>query len=156
MRGVRSHLRMARHLITLRRHYNYFRDYDSAIGRYVESDPTGLLDGPNTYSYVQGNPVSNVDRLGLETQPGSGRGKPGSYPKCIKWPGFPKACDQECGLACAQQRAKMTEGCLKDCKWRIPFPALLLATCSEASNEWGRQCLDSCLASSGNCCDTKR
>jgi RHS repeat-associated protein len=136
-------------------HYNYFRDYDPQIGRYVESDPTGIVDGPNTYSYVQGNPVGNVDRLGLETQPNSGRGKPGSYPKCIKWPGFPKSCGQECGLACSQQRAKMTEGCLKDCKWRIPIPQLLLAACSEAGNEWGRQCLDSCLASSGGCCNEK-
>jgi RHS repeat-associated protein len=23
-------------------HYNYFRDYDPATGRYVESDPVGL------------------------------------------------------------------------------------------------------------------
>lgn len=135
--------------------YNYFRDYDSAIGRYIQPDPLGVDADIALYRYVANNPVSNFDPLGLETQPNSGRGKPGSYPKCIKWPSFPKSCDKECGLACAQQRAKMTEGCLKDCKWRLPFPALLLAVCSEAGNEWGRQCLDSCLVSSGNCCNDK-
>ena len=32
--------------------YNYFRDYDPSIGRYIESDPIGLLAGTNTYLYV--------------------------------------------------------------------------------------------------------
>ena len=45
--------------------YNYFRDYDPAIARYVESDPIGLRGGLNTYSYVNDNPVSNIDQLGL-------------------------------------------------------------------------------------------
>jgi RHS repeat-associated protein len=44
--------------------YNYFRDYDPNVGRYVESDPIGLRGGLNTYSYALANPVSYTDPRG--------------------------------------------------------------------------------------------
>lgn len=46
--------------------YNYFRDYDPIVGRYIESDPIGLIGGLNTYSYIDGNPLLASDPLGLE------------------------------------------------------------------------------------------
>ncbi|MET4163563.1 RHS repeat-associated protein [Marinobacterium sp. MBR-111] len=46
-------------------HYNYFRDYDPATGRYIESDPIGLRAGLNTYSYVYNSPLKYIDHYGL-------------------------------------------------------------------------------------------
>ena len=46
-------------------HYNYFRDYDPSIGRYIQPDPIGLAGGINSYSYARENPLSNADRMGL-------------------------------------------------------------------------------------------
>ena len=80
--------------------YNYFRDYESATGRYVESDPIGVLsklmanyspsdvDGveaafpmyfgsSNTYAYAAANPVVVIDPLGLFDDFGRGRGGEG-------------------------------------------------------------------------------
>lgn len=37
------------------------RDYNPALGRYVESDPIGLLAGINTYGYVGSNRLTMDD-----------------------------------------------------------------------------------------------
>jgi RHS repeat-associated protein len=53
-------------------HYNGYRDYDPATGRYVEVDPIGLHGGVNPYRYSNGNPVSSFDPTGLMCVAGVG------------------------------------------------------------------------------------
>ncbi|MEM9101708.1 MAG: RHS repeat-associated core domain-containing protein [Pseudomonadota bacterium] len=48
-------------------YYNWHRYYAPDLGRYITSDPLGMVDGPNTYAYVQNNPVNYIDPLGLAT-----------------------------------------------------------------------------------------
>jgi len=51
--------------------YNLFRNYEPAIGRYQESDPTGLAGGISTFAYVAGNSLNLVDPNGLDPCPGT-------------------------------------------------------------------------------------
>ena len=46
-------------------YYNYFRDYEPQVGRYVESDPAGLRFSLNTYAYLDASPLDGTDPLGL-------------------------------------------------------------------------------------------
>jgi RHS repeat-associated protein len=49
-------------------HYNYFRDYDPNVGRYIESDPIGLDGGLNTFVYAALNPLRYSDFYGLDAE----------------------------------------------------------------------------------------
>jgi RHS repeat-associated protein len=47
---------------------NYYRDYDPQLGRYTSADPLGLAGGANPYTYVDSNPLTKIDPLGLYEQ----------------------------------------------------------------------------------------
>ena len=47
-------------------HFNRFRDYDPATGRYLTPDPLGIKGGLNSYRYTP-NPVDYDDPLGLSS-----------------------------------------------------------------------------------------
>jgi RHS repeat-associated protein len=47
--------------------YYRARYYDPVLKRFVSEDPIGLEAGPNFYAYVNGDPVSFIDPLGLAT-----------------------------------------------------------------------------------------
>jgi RHS repeat-associated protein len=49
-------------------HYNWNRYYNPATGRYISSDPIGLVAGLATYNYGRINPLLFVDPEGLTVQ----------------------------------------------------------------------------------------
>lgn len=80
-------------------HYNYFRDYDPSIGRYVESDPIGLGGGINPYLYVL-DPLTQVDPEGLMGQGPAGNSRGGPLNRNYggsgsSTPAMPMSCDGE-------------------------------------------------------------
>jgi RHS repeat-associated protein len=44
--------------------FNRARYYDPRLGRFISEDPIGLAGGYNQFSYVDGNPISNIDPSG--------------------------------------------------------------------------------------------
>ena len=46
-------------------HYNRFRYYVPALGRYTTRDPLSFVGGVNVYAYVQNDPINASDPLGL-------------------------------------------------------------------------------------------
>jgi RHS repeat-associated protein len=104
-------------------HYNYFRDYDPATGRYVESDPIGLNGGLNTYLYASANPLRFIDPLGLVTcsckAPQTGNRDPATGNKI---------CDYNCNCSdgCGSIKIKVSAGsggsamCKGQEEWGMP------------------------------------
>lgn len=63
-------------------HYNYFRDYDPAVGRYVESDPIGLAGGISTDAHVSRSPFGRFRVYGTGVNP---KGDFGSADASYEW-----------------------------------------------------------------------
>jgi RHS repeat-associated protein len=89
-----AHQYPGRHRGEGRKHYNYFRDYDPAIGRYIESDPIGLVGGMNTFAYVTGDPIGLKDKSGLAPPPICFKGTDCPNPGFDPTPGGPKPSPQ--------------------------------------------------------------
>jgi RHS repeat-associated protein len=55
--------------------YGFFaRTYSPELGRWLQRDPAGFVDGVNLYEYVASSPLNLIDPLGLELKVGGGEG----------------------------------------------------------------------------------
>ncbi|MBL4786025.1 MAG: hypothetical protein JKY49_11425 [Cohaesibacteraceae bacterium] len=52
--------------------YNWHRQYDPSLARYIQADPLGLVDGTSRYAYVNSDPLQMVDPKGLNRARNSG------------------------------------------------------------------------------------
>ncbi|MBI9019305.1 MAG: hypothetical protein JEZ07_18790, partial [Phycisphaerae bacterium] len=55
-------------------YYYRFRNYCPMLGRFMQNDPLGYVDGMNQYAYCGNNPGNWVDPMGLMYAPGFGDG----------------------------------------------------------------------------------
>jgi RHS repeat-associated protein len=61
--------------------YNFrYRDYSPTLGVWIEKDPAGYIDGPNVYQAMLGEPIGNVDPMGLSGTAGTGSSQPTTRP----------------------------------------------------------------------------
>jgi RHS repeat-associated protein len=138
-------------------HYNYFRDYDPATGRYVQADPLGVVvlrlpmrstATTHLYAYVVSSPLSFEDPFGLFELPqwlrnwGSKQGVGGGAGAIL-------------GGECAQKLCKQT--------WGAPATEVdATKTCKDLLDDKGlngsllrweifHTCVDTCLIQTKNC-----
>ena len=76
-------------------HFNHFREYDPALGRYLQPDPIGLKGGINPYVYANNNPLRFIDRNGLLSRSEARRIRDGRFGKRV--PGAGGLFGSSCG-----------------------------------------------------------
>jgi RHS repeat-associated protein len=65
--------------------WEHFRYRDLETGVWLSRDPAGFVDGPNLYAYVNQNPWTKFDPLGLESNHAALEEAYQQQPKAIRW-----------------------------------------------------------------------
>jgi RHS repeat-associated protein len=132
--------------------YNYFRDYDPSLGRYIESDPIGLRGGISTYAYVDGDPLANVDEKGLMGNGSVGMNGVSPYcgsrytRGCIPPPPDPFSCKANCYIF--NKWPITCSSCRTFCDRTLPYYTDIWYACHKRCDATEAQCnsdLNTCL-----------
>ncbi|QQR80662.1 MAG: hypothetical protein IPJ69_00385 [Deltaproteobacteria bacterium] len=59
-------------------YYYRARYYDPNIGRFLQRDPMGFIDGVNVYAYTRNNPINGLDPFGFNTTSSQGNSAAGN------------------------------------------------------------------------------
>jgi RHS repeat-associated protein len=78
--------------------YNYHRDYDPGLGRYVQSDPIGIEGGINSYVYARAVPMLLSDSMGLSPNSACG----GDPDPCRKFAEVSRVYSGHCQSPCVK------------------------------------------------------
>ena len=110
-------------------YYYRARIYKPGIGRFLQMDPAGYVDGMNLYVYVRNDPVSRTDPNGLDA------------PGCDSVPGcFEGDCTLEC---CAEHdKCYYDNQCSANYTW--PFQLLMFLSKCQACNRAVSACILAC------------
>ncbi len=140
-------------------HYNYFRDCDPALGRYLESDRIGLDGGLSTYGYVKSRPLMWRDPNGLEAVMPGGASLPGWLGDalgsagrfCSRFPLILMATGSNGGDSCADDPSRKRkeckakrdkeDDCYEQCKHLMPSPS------GDLQSSEFRKCYRECMGS---------
>ncbi len=90
--------------------YNRARTLSHRLGRFLQRDPLGYVDGMSLYEYVGGDPAGSLDPLGLEDEDGFPSDK--DLDKAAGWrePGKPGEAGKDVGKGPATPPAKDASG----------------------------------------------
>ncbi len=152
--------------------YNYFRDYDTTVGRYVESDPIGLRGDIATYSYAANKPLMFYDADGLEPIAAGSCGGGAGMVTCDGKGGYEKrvcstACTARCTSAHEDQhlsdfRSKFPSKCRGKRRGESPWQKQDMDPDGSYPLDWyelecradrvGRKCAEDLLAGRSNVC----
>ncbi|ACM22016.1 RHS repeat protein [Geotalea daltonii FRC-32] len=111
--------------------YNYFRDYNPAIGRYIQKDPIGFAGGINLYAYVDNNPVNWTDPTG-EAAVGPLPKPPPTIPTIPPPPRPPIKPPKPPGTGCSAMFRVCTAFCTTRCPGGVVGKGVCLAACTAA------------------------